>query len=50
MRLQNERIRRLEADLGAKDRRIRELEQQSAVSWTLVSLLLSIEDRMNSLT
>ena len=50
VRLQKERIRRLEADLAAKDRRIRELEQQSMVSWKLVSLLLRFTDRMNSCT
>ena len=32
VRLQKERIRRLEADVGARDRRIKELEQQSLVS------------------
>lgn len=38
VRLQKERIRRLEADVGVKDRRIRELEQQSMVSLKLVAM------------
>ena len=39
IRLQKERIQRLEADVGARDRRIKELEQQSLVSHLATSWL-----------